>query len=183
MRPPAERDRSSYRYSSLGAPRAAYRSRLTMQRSSLSRRICTAGFALLIAAATSGCFVSRQALNYGYDPAGLSALEPGASTAAEVVSALGAPAEVVMLGQRSAYRYERAINKRAGLSLLVLTMIGEDSRADRVWVFFDENDVLSHVAVNLASQQSNYGLPLFTEVQDASGPEQVPGSEALEGDE
>lgn len=154
-----------------------------MLRSSLHRRTRSAGLALLLATATSGCFVSRQALNYGYDPAGLGALEPGVSTAAEVVASLGAPAEVVMLGQRSAYRYERAINKRAGLSLLVLTMIGEDSRADRAWVFFDEHDVLSHVAVNLASQQAEYGLPLFSEVEDAAGPDRVPGGEVLEGDE
>lgn len=154
-----------------------------MLRTSLRRPFCSAGIALLLAAATSGCFVSRQALNYGYDPAGLSALDPGTSTAADVVAGLGAPAEVVMLGERSAYRYERAINKRAGLSLLVLTMIGEDSRADRVWVFFDENDVLSHVAVNLASQQAEYGLPLFSDVDDVAGPDRVPGSEVLEADE
>lgn len=149
----------------------------------LRRRTRSAGLALLLAATASSCFASRQALNYGYDPSGLSTLEPGVSTAAEVVSSLGAPAEVVMLGQRSAYRYERAINKRAGLSLLILTMIGEDSRADRVWVFFDEEDVLSHVAVNLASQQTEYGLPLFSDVNDAAGPERVPGSEVLEGGE
>jgi outer membrane protein assembly factor BamE (lipoprotein component of BamABCDE complex) len=147
------------------------------------RRALAAGFAVLLAALTSGCFVSRQALNYGYAPQGLRALEPGVSTAADVVANLGAPAEVVMLGQRSAYRYERAINKRAGLSLLVLTMIGEDSRADRVWVFFDEADVLSHVAVNLASQQAEYGLPVFSGVKDAAGPATVPGSEDLQGNE
>lgn len=132
---------------------------------------------------SSGCFVSRQALNYGYDPSGLTELRPGMSTASDVVAALGAPADVVMLGQRSAYRYERAINKRAGLSLLILTMIGEDSRADRAWVFFDEEDVLTHVAVNLASEQAGYGLPLFSDVKDAAGPQDVPGAELLNTDQ
>ena len=53
-----------------------------------------------------GCLISRTTVDQPLDSAALTALEPGTSTAADVVAALGAPDEVVQLGRRSAYRFD-----------------------------------------------------------------------------
>lgn len=98
-------------------------------------------------------------VNEPLDVAAVRALEPGRSTAAEVVEVLGAPTDVVPLGRRSAYRYEAQATKATALVLLVLNMGTVDRRADRVWVFFDERDVLTHVAATFASHRPRYGMP------------------------
>ena len=98
---------------------------------------------LLALALASGCFISREYVNADLDPASISELVPGITTAREVVEKLGAPAEVVQLGRRSAYRYEHTQQKRAGFSVIVITFINADLQSDRTWVFFDENDLLT----------------------------------------
>ena len=78
---------------------------------------------------------------------------------APLLEALGGPADVVQLGRRSAYLYNAANKKSAGLILIVVNMFHQDSRADRVWVFFDEDDVLSHVGSTYETHQTQYALP------------------------
>jgi hypothetical protein len=81
------------------------------------------------------------------------------TTAREVAELLGAPVEVVQLGKRSAYRYQFTSTKRAGLLLLVVGLYSSDARSDRAWVFFDEDQVLSHVGVTLSGADTRYALP------------------------
>ncbi len=114
---------------------------------------------VLLAALAPGCFISRTALNDPIPEASIEGLVPGVSTAEEVVAALGAPIQVVELGERSAYHYLYRRQKRAGLTFIVLTFINEDNRPDRVWVFFDENDVLTHVASTFSADDTRYALP------------------------
>lgn len=114
---------------------------------------------LLVVALLPACFASRTTTNRLLDPQKIAQLRPGVSTAAQVVELLGAPSEVVQLGRRSAYRYESSVRKEAGLFLLVLVLDGVDSHSDRVWVFFDEHDVLTHVGATLEAELAEYALP------------------------
>ena len=86
-------------------------------------------------------------------------------TAADVVATLGAPNEVIQLGLRSAYRFDHQKKKRAGLFALVLGFFNEDTREDRVWCFFDQNDVLTHVGSTLDADDTEYALP-WSDIHD-----------------
>jgi hypothetical protein len=107
----------------------------------------------------SGCFISRQYVNAELDPATISQLAPGTTTAREVVERLGAPAEVVQLGRRSAYRYEHTQQKRAGFWAILIFFTNADTQSDRTWVFFDEHDVLTHVGTTLEAAEAEYAMP------------------------
>ncbi len=106
----------------------------------------------------SGCFVSRSSTNEPLNATLVQRLEPGTTTAREVVELLGGPNEVVQLGRRSAYRYGASTSKRTLLTVVVLSLMNEDSRSDRLWVFFDEEDILTHYGVTFASHRSQYSM-------------------------
>jgi hypothetical protein len=106
-----------------------------------------------------GCVLAKQTENEPLHPDRVAKLVPGTSTGKEVVELLGAPTEVVQLGRRSAYRYEFLAKKETGLLLLVVNLFNSDARADRVWVFFDEHDVLTHVASSMHADQARYAMP------------------------
>jgi hypothetical protein len=105
------------------------------------------------------CAITRHTDNEPLESSALQSLRPGVTTASEVVGLLGAPVDVVQLGRRSAYRYEYTNTKRAGIFLLVLGLLNEDTRADRAWVFFDENQVLTHSGVTLRGDEAEYAMP------------------------
>ena len=107
----------------------------------------------------SSCFVSRETTNVPLMPEAVSQLEPGKTTALEVTELLGAPSEVVQLGYRSAWRYDHVRAKRAGFTLIVLTLLDTDARTDRVWVFFDENDTLINVGSTFQAGGAQYQMP------------------------
>lgn len=114
---------------------------------------------LVLALLLPSCYLSRSARNQAIDPSIVASLVPGSSTAADVARALGAPIEVVQLGHRSAWRYEYTVEKQAALWAMVIGLHGLDSQADRVWVFFDEKEILTHVGATFASQQADYKVP------------------------
>lgn len=105
------------------------------------------------------CGIVRQETNDPIDAAVVGSLQPGSTTAREVVERLGAPTEVVQLGRRTAYRYDATCTKGAGLILILFNMFAQDTRSDRVWVFFDENDVLTHCGATFAVHRTQYALP------------------------
>lgn len=106
-----------------------------------------------------GCYLSRTSQNVPLSPSAIARLVPGESTAQDVTAQLGAPTEVVQLGSRSAYRFDATIEKRTGVLLIVVGLVNTDTRSDRVWVFFDENDLLTHVGATLQAGDSAYALP------------------------
>lgn len=114
---------------------------------------------LLTVVLLPGCFISRSTVDRPLDAALVSALVPGETTADEVASLMGAPAEVVQLGRRTAWRYEYKVEKQAAAFLFVLGLRGMDTQSDRVWVFFDEEQNLTHVGSSFASDQASYALP------------------------
>ena len=105
-----------------------------------------------------GCLVARTGVNDPIARESVESLRPGMS-ATDVVAALGAPVEVVQLGRRSAYRFDHSKRKRAGLFLLLVGFFNEDTREDRVWAFFDENDVLTHLGATLDADETRYAMP------------------------
>lgn len=130
---------------------------------------------------TSGCFISRSDTLEPLQPDAFRHLEPGVTTAREAVERLGAPTEVVELWNRSAYRYDASSLKRAGFTIILLTMINEDQRADRAWLFFDERDVLTHYATTFAVHRTQYSLPwedIHEESDNASRDAERPGLNA-----
>lgn len=114
---------------------------------------------LLLPIALGACAIARQDTNEPLDPAVVRSFEPGRTTAREVVEKLGAPTEVVQLGKRTAYRYDATTAKTAVLFLLVVNFANQDSRTDRVWLFFDEHNVLSHYGTWWGIHRTQYAMP------------------------
>ncbi len=114
---------------------------------------------VLLCASLQGCLMDRTTTNQPLAREAVAAFEPGKTDARDVVAALGAPVEVVQLGRRSAYRYEFSVSKRAGLWLVLFIFVNRDTRADRVWAFFDEQDVLTHLGVTYEGERPEYALP------------------------
>jgi hypothetical protein len=129
------------------------------------RALCA--IAMLAALGLPSCFLSRSDTNEPLAPDLFRKLRPGTTRAKEAVEILGAPTEVVELGQRSAYRYDATTLKRAGFTVIVLTMLGEDQRQDRAWLFFDTHDVLTHYATTFGVHRTQYALPWEDVHEDA----------------
>ena len=113
----------------------------------------------LIPLLAAGCFMSRERVNQSIDPNGVEQLVPGESTAADVTAALGAPMHVVQLGYRQAWRYDFTHTKTAGLVLIVFNAVNSDIQQDRVWVFFDEDEILSHIGTTFEAGDAEYAMP------------------------
>lgn len=112
---------------------------------------------LLSSPLLSGCLLSQRRVNEPIPIEGVDALLAGMS-AADVVSRLGAPAQVVELGERTAYRFEFERTKETGLFLFVINVRNEETRSDRVWCFFDEDDRLTYVGSSLEADEVSHGL-------------------------
>ena len=106
-----------------------------------------------------GCLIGRNTVNEPLEQAAIEQLRPGESTAGQVVELLGAPTEVVQLGRRSAYRFDATTTKQAGVLLLIVGVFNTDTRQDRLWAFFDEQDVLTHFGATLSADDPEYALP------------------------
>lgn len=119
--------------------------------------------ALALAAASlavlPACLISRDTLNEPLTADVADGLTPGETTAAQAVELLGAPNQVVQLGFRSAYYYEFVQAKRAALFLFVINLSNTDARQDRLWLFFDDEDVLTHVGTTFEAGDTEYVLP------------------------
>ncbi len=116
---------------------------------------------------TAACAFARQDTNEPLDASTIRAFVPGTTTAREVTERLGAPTEVVQLGRRTAYRYDATAAKSTVLFLLLINFARQDTRSDRLWVFFDENDVLTHYGATFGTHRAQYALP-WEDVHEAS---------------
>ncbi|MHC4550984.1 MAG: outer membrane protein assembly factor BamE domain-containing protein [Planctomycetota bacterium] len=106
-----------------------------------------------------GCFIGRFSDGVPLDDELLARLEPGKTTAMQVTELLGAPQRVVELDQRSAYLYRYTKRAATGALLVVVGLYNEDIRHDRIWVFFDANDVLTHYGANFRAHRSQVAMP------------------------
>jgi outer membrane protein assembly factor BamE (lipoprotein component of BamABCDE complex) len=112
-----------------------------------------------LALLSPSCFTSRTTVNAPVHGDIAASFVPGQTTAKDVVEKLGAPAEVVQLGSRTAYRYDYTVEKRSGFTLIIVSFLNEDTRSDRVWLFFDAKDVLTHAGATLEAADARYAMP------------------------
>lgn len=114
---------------------------------------------LILFVGLSGCAIGRTAENEPLQEEKISQLKPGEMSAGDVVAIMGAPVDVVQLGRRSAYLYIHRMERTTGIVLIVLNFLNQDQRQDRVWVFFDENDKLTHVGSTLEAARARIAAP------------------------
>ncbi len=117
---------------------------------------CTSLVCLFLA---SACAFARQDINDPLDAPTIRAFVPGTTTARDVTERLGAPTEVVQLGRRTAYRYDATAAKSTVLFLALINFARQDTRSDRLWVFFDEHDVLTHYGATFGTHRTQYAMP------------------------
>lgn len=117
--------------------------------------------ALVVVALAPSCFMSRETVNVPLRDNRFDELVPGETKATEVVERFGAPNEIVQLARRSAYLYEFSQRKASGLVLVIVNFINTDVRQDRAWLFFDEDDVLTHLGTTFEAQDARYALPWY----------------------
>lgn len=115
----------------------------------------------------AACAFARQDTNEPLDAPTIRAFVPGVTTAREVTERLGAPTEVVQLGRRTAYRYDATAAKSTALFLVLINFARQDTRSDRLWVFFDENDVLTHYGATFGTHRTQYAMP-WEDVHEAA---------------
>lgn len=113
-------------------------------------------FSLLV---LPSCFVARVHENRPLDAGAYAQLAVGTSTASDAAQLLGAPTQVVELGAKSAWLYRYGATKRAGLFLIVVGFLNDDSQSDRVWLFFDANGVLEHAAASFEADAAQWEMP------------------------
>jgi outer membrane protein assembly factor BamE (lipoprotein component of BamABCDE complex) len=107
----------------------------------------------------SGCFFARERVNHPIDPAAYGKLVPGTSTADDVLRELGAPEDVVQLGKRSAWRYSHSQTKSAAIWPIIIVFSNKETQQDRIWAFFNEKDVLTHIGGTFRADEADYQMP------------------------
>lgn len=134
----------------------------------MTRRALRALAGLLPLLLAAGCVHVRYDLDEPLDAPVVRSFVIGKTTATDVTTSLGAPVDVVQIGSRSAYEYAATSTKLTSLYLLVVTFNNKDTRSDRVWLFFDEKDVLSHAGTTFATHRTRYAMP-WREKYDPEG--------------
>jgi len=115
--------------------------------------------ALVLAGLLSSCVLSRGTVNEPLPVAEVEGLQVGSATATDVLAALGAPTDVVQLGLKSAWSYQFSSAKSASLFLFLVNFTNDDVRSDRVWVFFDEEGVVTNLGSTFEAKDTVYAMP------------------------
>ena len=109
---------------------------------SLARRFspCLLSVTLALVGA-SGCAVSRGDLGMSFNGADISGIKQGTATQSDVVRLLGAPDNVIRLGDRDVFHYYHYTLKHA--TFLVFSRANIAS--DELYVFFDRHGIVDQV--------------------------------------
>ncbi len=113
----------------------------------------------VLVALTPSCFLSRSRVNEPIDTQAYGRLAPGQSNQDDVLRELGAPADIVQLGARSAWRYDHTHSKSTGVWPVVVVLQNVDTVQDRVWAFFDGNGLLTNIGATFQAADASYKLP------------------------
>lgn len=149
------------------------------------RRLSTI-FAAAAALLSTGCILGRTRDEVPIDPEQVALIVPGKTTKREVVDLLGAPTyvndriglrvvgrpdgldgggvgplvdELVRSPLDHSYTYEYTDTKSASLYLLVVSFTNQETRRDRVVIFFDEDGVVSHLGSSFNARDVEFRLP------------------------
>jgi outer membrane protein assembly factor BamE (lipoprotein component of BamABCDE complex) len=140
-----------------------------------------------LAVALPGCILGRVRDEVPLDPDKVAKIKAGQSTKKDVVELLGAPTyvndrlglrllsphnglqggatvgplvdELVRSPLDHSYTYEYTDTKSASLYLLVVSFTNQETKRDRVVIFFDEKGVVSHMGTSLNAKDVEFRLP------------------------
>ena len=114
---------------------------------------------LLCGLSASSCFFARERVNRPIDREAYLRLEPGVSNETDVLRELGAPSEVVQLGDNSAWRYDHTQSKIATIWPILVVFLNKDTQQDRVWAFFNDQGLLTNLGGSFLGDQAAYRMP------------------------
>lgn len=114
---------------------------------------------LLVCVTLQSCFVARSHIDQPLKQESFAELTVGTSTAADAARLLGAPNQVVEIGDGSAWLYRFTKAKRSGLVLIIVGMLYDDTQSDRIWLFFDADGNLTESAGTFEAHLAEWGLP------------------------
>ena len=153
------------------------------------RRLGLLAFGLALLLGTQGCILGRVRDEVPLDASKAAQIVPGTTTKKQVVELLGAPTYVsdriglrpVSSGSGTAlragsnvgpmidelvrspfdhsYTYEYTDTKSASLYLLVVSFTNQETKRDRVVIFFDDKGVVSHVGSSFNAKDVSFRLP------------------------
>lgn len=157
-------------------------------------RAAALALALALPLVSSGCILGRARDGVPLDGERVARIVPGQTTRREVVELLGAPTyvndriglrvlarpegqgtpgragplvdELVRSPLDHSYTYEYTDTKTASLYLLVVSFTNQETRRDRVVVFFDDQGVVAHVGVSLDAASASFRLPVSDDEPD-----------------
>jgi outer membrane protein assembly factor BamE (lipoprotein component of BamABCDE complex) len=140
---------------------------------------------VLVLALLPGCILGRVRDEVPLDPDKVAKILPGQSTKRDVVDLLGAPAyvndriglrvlgkpvqgaantgplidELIHSPLDHSYTYEYTDTKSFALYLLVVSFTNQETKRDRVVVFFDEKGTVSHIGATFDAKNVEFRFP------------------------
>ena len=115
---------------------------------------------LLMIVTGSGCAVIGRGKDFRpIEEKTLAHVEPGKTTASDVMKFFGPPSQIVKLSNGNAYIYDRSLSKATGLWLIVVTFANYDTQHDRIVFFINNQDLVTHYGSSFKSDTSTYGMP------------------------
>ncbi|MEZ0230740.1 MAG: hypothetical protein ACAI25_19115 [Planctomycetota bacterium] len=140
--------------------------------------------ALLIGVLFPGCILGRVRDQVPLDPDKVARIIPGQTTKKDVVDLLGAPTyvndriglrvlgkpvqvqgagplidELVHSPLDHSYTYEYTDTKSLALYLLIVSFTNQETKRDRVVVFFDQKGLVSHVGATFDAKNVEFRMP------------------------
>ncbi len=112
-----------------------------------------------LALALGGCFFGKKMDDRPWPAEAVARLQPGKTTKAEVLAALGPPKEIVRLLDSEAYMYVHAVEKSTGTYLVLLNLSRSDRQYDAVTVIINRQDVVTAVGSRFRADEAEYGFP------------------------
>jgi hypothetical protein len=115
---------------------------------------------LLVLITAAGCAVIGRGKDFRpIEEKTLTQVEPGKTTAADVMRLFGPPSQIVKLSNGNAYIYDRSLSKATGLWLVLVTFANYDTQHDRIVFFISNQDLVMHYGSSFKSDTSSYGMP------------------------
>jgi hypothetical protein len=125
----------------------------------MKKRMILWGLAVALLFTTGCAAVGRSRDFRPIEPSSLSHIAPGTTTGAELMRLFGPPSRIVRLSNGNAYIYTSKLTKTTGLWLALVTFVNMDTREDRVVIFLNSRDVVTHWGSSFQAGEASYGLP------------------------
>ncbi len=129
----------------------------------------------------TGCFLQKDRIRKPISEKAVQEIVPGSTTIADVDRILGSPNEIIWSNGVATpvdinrgegivntfvadgkaifvrvYHYRHTIRKRSVFTIIVFSMVSDDTKYDEVFVFFDEEGKVTHLGASLNSEDASY---------------------------